>query len=295
MRCWRAKQTGRTGVRIFVPPAAVIGTDVFDEFIAQAGVSALALSDASDETIDEAFLRSPLPAALEQDLLAIVERTRGPLAVRSSSLLEDSYDQPFAGIYGHVYAPERRSRRADAARRVGGGGEARLRLDVLEERQGVRCQHAPPARRGEDGGRGPGDRRAAAWALLLPFVRGRRVLAKLLPGPWLEGRGKVSPPWRWGSAGPLSGRESGALLARFAAQRPQFASMEGVLDSAQREFYALDLEHASTLREPGHADALVALSLETAERDGTLHQVGSVYSAATTRCTTGCRGRGFAS
>jgi hypothetical protein len=79
------EQTGEDGVRIFVPPAAVIGTDVFDEFIAQAELSALALSDASDETIDEAFLRSPLPAALEQDLLAIVERTRGPLAVRSSS------------------------------------------------------------------------------------------------------------------------------------------------------------------------------------------------------------------
>jgi len=93
----------------------------------------------------------------------------------------------------------------------------------------------------------------------------------------------------------VEGGEKRWLLARFAAQRPAIRLNRRVLDSAQREFYALDLEHASTLREPGHADALVALSLETAERDGTFTKLAPYTRRTTTRCTTGCRGRGFAS
>jgi CheY-like chemotaxis protein len=86
-------------VRVFVPPAAVVGADVFDEFLQSNDLWGLALSDATDATIEDAFLRATLPGWVEPDLRALVERTRAPLAVRSSSLLEDSYDQPFAGIY----------------------------------------------------------------------------------------------------------------------------------------------------------------------------------------------------
>ena len=77
-------------VRVFVPPAGVIGAGVFDEFHESNDLSGLALSDATDAAIEEAFLSATLPAWVEQDLRAIVERTHVPLAVRSSSLLEDS-------------------------------------------------------------------------------------------------------------------------------------------------------------------------------------------------------------
>ncbi|HWN81162.1 MAG TPA: PEP/pyruvate-binding domain-containing protein, partial [Candidatus Udaeobacter sp.] len=88
-----------SGVRIHVPAAAVIGTQVFDDFMADHELAEIAASAASDEEITAAFQAKRFRPSVAANLRAFVERVRDPIAVRSSSLLEDSYDQPFAGIY----------------------------------------------------------------------------------------------------------------------------------------------------------------------------------------------------
>ncbi len=90
---------------ITVPRTVVISTDLFDEFMDQNDLFKIALSDSPDEVILDHFVRGRLPSRLHQDLYALVEVTRNPLAVRSSSKLEDSHYQPFAGIYSTYMLP----------------------------------------------------------------------------------------------------------------------------------------------------------------------------------------------
>lgn len=89
-----------------IPRTVVICTDIFDTFMETNDLYPLALSDASDEDILKYFLRSSLPADLVEDFIAFFDVIKGPLAVRSSSLLEDSHYQPFAGIYSTYMIPK---------------------------------------------------------------------------------------------------------------------------------------------------------------------------------------------
>lgn len=87
------------GVTISIPRTVVLCTDIFDEFMATNNLYGIGLSDAADEVILHHFLEGRLPDKLIEDLYALFDVIDRPLAVRSSSLLEDSHYQPFAGIY----------------------------------------------------------------------------------------------------------------------------------------------------------------------------------------------------
>ena len=93
------------GMTISIPRTVVLCTDVFDEFMSTNGLYPMALSQASDSDILSAFLAAKLPERLNEDLLALFDVVDRPLAVRSSSLLEDSHYQPFAGIYATYMVP----------------------------------------------------------------------------------------------------------------------------------------------------------------------------------------------
>lgn len=86
-------------VHITIPRTVVITTELFDEFMETNQLYQIALSDASDEEILQAFVKAALPLRLKYDLAAFLHIISRPLAVRSSSVLEDSHYQPFAGIY----------------------------------------------------------------------------------------------------------------------------------------------------------------------------------------------------
>ena len=88
-----------------IPKTVVICTDIFDEFMETNELLPVALSDADDETILKYFLRASLPASLIDDLMAFFDVVKSPIAVRSSSLLEDSHYQPFAGVYSTYMIP----------------------------------------------------------------------------------------------------------------------------------------------------------------------------------------------
>ena len=93
------------GVRVAVPKTVVLSTDVFDEFMEENVLYSIALSDIPNEEILEHFLKAKLPEHLDNDFLALFDVIKGPIAIRSSSLLEDSHYQPFAGIYSTYMIP----------------------------------------------------------------------------------------------------------------------------------------------------------------------------------------------
>ena len=94
------------GISITIPRTVVLCTDIFDEFMESNKLYPIALSDAPDDEILSHFLRGKLPRRIKDDLLALFEVVDTPIAVRSSSLLEDSHYQPFAGIYSTYMVPK---------------------------------------------------------------------------------------------------------------------------------------------------------------------------------------------
>ena len=92
-------------VRITVPRTLVITTDFFDRFIIENGLQYVINSDVSDEEVLSEFVASALPSELTEALRSFVHNVRRPIAVRSSSKLEDSYYQPFAGVYSTYMIP----------------------------------------------------------------------------------------------------------------------------------------------------------------------------------------------
>jgi len=93
------------GVTISIPRTVVLCTDIFDEFMAANNLYPMALSNSSDDEILRRFLDARLPEYIREDLLALKEVVDRPLAIRSSSLLEDSHYQPFAGVYSTYMIP----------------------------------------------------------------------------------------------------------------------------------------------------------------------------------------------
>lgn len=93
------------GVTISIPRTVVLCTDIFDEFMSENNLYPIALSNAPDEEILRRFLDAHLPQDLAEDFLSLFEVVDRPLAIRSSSLLEDSHYQPFAGIYSTYMIP----------------------------------------------------------------------------------------------------------------------------------------------------------------------------------------------
>lgn len=93
------------GATVRIPKTVVLCTDIFDQFMEQNNLYPIALSNAPDELILSRFLEAQLPDSYIKDFLTFFDATNTPIAIRSSSLLEDSHYQPFAGIYSTYMIP----------------------------------------------------------------------------------------------------------------------------------------------------------------------------------------------
>ncbi|MFI5180368.1 MAG: PEP/pyruvate-binding domain-containing protein [Thermoanaerobaculia bacterium] len=268
-------------VRISVPPAAVLGTDVFDRFLEVNDLRDFAISADDDTAVLRRFLESPFPEEVNQDLGAFLQVCRWPLAVRSSSLLEDSQYQPFAGVYETIMLPNnspsqhgRLSQLQNAIRRVyastfSNRAKAYLRATpyrLEEEKMAVILQRLVGS---------------AHSGRFYPSIAGVARSHNFYPSP--PGRSED------GIAGVALGfGESvvdGDACVRFCPRFPQhivpFSSVKDIRQNSQREFYALRVAEPAgelPLRPPPEGTGLLRFGLETAEQDGTLDPVGSTYS-----------------
>jgi CheY-like chemotaxis protein len=265
------------GVRVSVPSCVVLGTDIFDDFLEKNGLKDFAI-DASDDTeIESRFLAVPFPEEAARDLAAFLEQADYPLAVRSSGLLEDSPNQPFAGVYQTYMLPnnnpdpEKRLVQLIAAVKLVYASTFRKQAKSFlqmtsyrleEEKMGVIIQRIVGAAH---------DRR------FYPDFSGVARSHNFYPTAPLEAEdGIVAAALGFGR----TVVEGGACL-RFCPRYPKhlvsFSSVDDVLGNSQREFYGLDLdmEPRQSIEE---GDELQRYGLSIAEQDGTLNYLGSTYS-----------------
>jgi CheY-like chemotaxis protein len=261
-------------VSLGVPPAFVVGTDVFDEFVERNQLRDFALNTADDEEIEQRFVQAELPEAITADLTALVGAVTYPLAVRSSSLLEDSQYQPFAGIYATYMVPN------DHARI-----DVRLRQLLTAIKRVYASTFSRAAKAYLTGG--PYRLEEEKMAVILQRLVGAAHGPRFYPdfaGVARSHNYYPLPPMRSedGIAAVALGFGetvvSGAPCFRFCPRYPrhivQFSSVADTLTNAQREFYALELGQDSSSR-----SLPVSLPLTAAEEDGTLARVGSTYSS----------------
>jgi len=262
---------------IGVPPCAVIGTDVFDAFMEENGLWSVALSDADDEAVSAAFLRARLPEAAFEDLRSYVDNVKTPLAVRSSSLLEDSQHQPFAGVYASHMLPNnhpddslRLKQLVHAIKLVYASTffrEARDYISVTpnrveEEKMAVILQQLVGRRHGDE---------------LYPSLAGVAQSHNFYPVHGINSEdGAASVVLGLGKT-VVDGERSLWFSPRHPRILPQFPGPDDYLRHAQRGFWALDLSQPEAYARPDGGASLVKLGLDRAEEDGSLAPVGSTY------------------
>ncbi len=264
---------------VALPKTIVVTTAEFDRFMENNQLREFAGGERSDDEISRRFLECRLSEETASDLRVIAERLPGPLAVRSSSLLEDSLHQPFAGIYSTLMIPN---------------NDASLDYRYKELCCAVKLVYASIFHRNAKSFLSSTGRRVEEekMAVIVQELVGKRRDGRFYPS--FSG---VAQSHNYYPIGPQRPEEGVALLAlglgrhiveggrvlRFSPRHPhaipQFGAPRSLLEATQREFLALDVEEGR--REPGaDLDSTVRRrDLRAAETDGALIPLASVYCA----------------
>jgi CheY-like chemotaxis protein len=266
------------GVKVSVPSAVVLATDCFDRFLQANELLAPALAGTfDDDELERRFLAAPLPGDVVQDLAAFLEGVRWPLAVRSSSLLEDSQYLPFTGVYetfmlpnNHPALAERLRQLCDAIRRVYAStftAQARAYLHATpfrleEEKMAVMVQRVVGAPHGQR---------------YYPDFSGVARSYNFYPAPPLTSEDGVASVALGLGRTVVEGGRFLSFCPRDAAHILHFSSVDDILRNSQRDFWALEMEHGDD-GDAGQAMRETSFGLDVAERDGTLLALGSTWS-----------------
>jgi CheY-like chemotaxis protein len=284
------------GVRIAVPPAVVLATDMFDQFLAENNLQDFALHCDDDEEIQERFLAADLPEALQADLRAFLEEVHYPLAVRSSSLLEDSQYQPFTGVYetfmlGNQAAEigPRLAQLSEAIKRVYAStfsqhAKAYVRATpyrLEEEKMAVILQQVVGMKHesaGQEGANNDGEKHDARF---YPDFSGVVRSHNFYPVPPMTFADGIAAVALGLGRTVVDGGKCLTFCPRYPRNLLQFSSVEDILANTQSEFCALELDGVDQSLNQGAAGHLreAHFGLNVAEADGTLDAVGSTYSA----------------
>ena len=267
------------GIRISVPPTLVLTTEIFDRFLSDNGLLDLALHGGDDAEITRRFLQASFPISLLDSLLAFLEAVRYPLAVRSSSLLEDSQYQPFSGVYETFMLANCHA-------------DIQLRLEQLLEAiklvyASTFSQHAKAYVRAT-----PYRLEEEKMAVVVQQVVGATHSDRFYPdfsgvvrsrnfypmGNITVGDGFAAVALGLGRA-VVSGGKSLSFSPRHPQHLVQFSSVEDVLANSQTDFWALVLRDSAEMSDPLNSLREVSFGLKAAESDGTLQMLASTYSA----------------
>jgi CheY-like chemotaxis protein len=267
------------GVSIVVPPTLVLATDAFDSFLAENNLHDFAIRCTDDTEIVQRFLGARLPARLIDTLLAFLAEVQYPLAVRSSSLLEDSQYQPFAGVYDTFMVA---NEHADIEIRLEQLTEAIQRVYASTFSQHAKAYvRATPYRLEEE-------KMAVVIQQVVGTTHGRRFYPdfsgvvrsrNFYPvHPVKVEDGFAAVALGLGRA-VVEGGKSLSFCPRYPKNLLQFSSVEDILANSQTEFWALELGSKSHHANPADDLREVLFGLDAAEQDGTLQMLGSTYSA----------------
>jgi CheY-like chemotaxis protein len=281
-------ETRWPGVTVTVPNTIVIATDVFDFFIEQNGLDSLISEGHSTEQVAAAFERARLPDYVIRDLEAVIAKLEGPLAVRSSSMLEDSKTQPFAGVYKtYMLAND--------------NPDPALRLEELK--RAIKFVYASVF-----------SHEARAYRKLNPLIIDEEKMAVLIQrvvgrsypgGRYYPAFAGVMQSYNYYPVPPLEAEDPIAHIAlglgktivegynalRFSPRHPmnlhQFSTVTDFLANSQKKFIALSKSSGGASLKFDEEPALVTAGVGEAEQDGSLALVGSSYSAENDRVSDG--------
>ncbi len=262
--------------RVEIPKTVVLCTDIFDEFMDMNNLYQIALSDASDEEILRHFLRAKLPDRLVEDFFAFFEVVKSPIAIRSSSLLEDSHYQPFAGIYSTYMIPnlddkyEMLRMLSDAIKGVYASVYYRDSKAYMQATSNVIDQEK--------------------MAVILQEVVGTRYGDHFYPN--ISGVARSLNYYPIGNEKAEEGTVSialglgkyivdGGLTLRFCPYHPhqvlQTSEMEIALRETQTQFYALDMKNVGANFSIDDGFNILKLHIKEAEAEGALNYIASTY------------------
>ncbi|WP_299229129.1 PEP/pyruvate-binding domain-containing protein [uncultured Bacteroides sp.] len=261
---------------VAIPKTVVLCTDIFDEFMDSNRLYQLALSDADDETILRAFLRAKLPDRLVEDFFAFFDVVKSPLAIRSSSLLEDSHYQPFAGIYSTYMIPymedkyEMLRMLSDAIKGVYASVFYKDSKAYMQATSNLIDQEKMAVILQEVVGTQYGDR-------YYPAISGVARSINYYPiNDELAEEGTVSLALGLGKY-----IVDGGLTLRVCPYHPdkvlQTSEMDIALRETQTRFYALDLKNTGHNFSLDDGFNLLKLHVKDAEADGSLNYIASTY------------------
>lgn len=265
------------GVSIELPQSAVIATSHFDDFMERNDLKTPAMCGMPDERIAHLFQRAELPPPLVSDLGTIAAQVKSPMAVRSSSMLEDDLAHPFAGVYSTVMIPNNQT---DLAGRL-------KRLSEAIKLVYASTFFAPSRRYLKSIGRDLGDEK---MAILLQEVVGRRRDSRFYPH--ISAVARSHNHYTFGHAAREDGVVELALglgktivdgdggwsyCPAYPRSPAPFKGVGDMMKQTQKSFWAIDMNPTtrySVSREDTH---LVSCTLTQAEYDGTLEGVASTY------------------
>jgi hypothetical protein len=264
-------------VLITVPKTVVLSTDVFDEFMETNDLYRIGISDRSDKEILESFVAAGLPGWLHQDLYSVISVTEAPLAVRSSSKLEDSHYQPFAGIYSTYMIPVNKKDPATTMELLTSAiksvyasvyfKESKAYIEATsnvidEEKMGIVLQEVCGTRYGD---------------CYYPTISGvaRSInFYPIAPEKSRDGIAKVA----YGLGKYIM---DGGLGLRFSPAYPkkilQLSSSKMILRDTQKEYYALNLKESSYRVSTDDSVNLIRHKIDDAKADPAFRHVASVY------------------
>lgn len=262
--------------QVVIPKTVVLCTDIFDEFMDSNNLYQLALSDASDDEILRHFLRAKLPDRLVEDFFAFFDVVKSPIAIRSSSLLEDSHYQPFAGIYSTYMIPylsdkyEMLRMLSDAIKGVYASVYYKDSKAYMQATSNVIDQEKMAVILQEVVGTQYGDH-------YYPSISGVARSVNYYPiNDEQAEEGTVSLALGLGKY-----IVDGGLTLRVCPYHPdkvlQTSEMEMALRETQTRFYALDLKNMGQNFSLDDGFNLLKLPVKEAEADGSLNYIASTY------------------
>ncbi|MFA4874667.1 MAG: DUF5752 family protein, partial [bacterium] len=266
------------GHKVQVPQTAVIGTDVFDAFLERNRLHRIAIEGTDDDAIARAFLAGELDQKIMADLSAFLKSTDKPLAVRSSSLSEDSLSQPFAGIYTTYFIPnnhpefeERLHQFASAIKLVFAStflSDAKAYMEangvsIETEKMAVVVQQI--VGKGHDG-------------YYYPDVAGVAQSFNFFPVGYLKPEDGIAELVMGLGTMAVRGERALRFCPRYPAILPQFGRPRDIAARSQRNFHALNLAQSSPSLLTDENVTLATLDISAAEGHGVLSQLGGVYS-----------------
>jgi len=265
-------------VRITVPHSAAVGTAVFEAFLDKNNLKGLVTDDLDDQQIAQAFLEAKLPSDIHDDLRAFLKLIRYPLAVRSSSLLEDAHDHPFAGVYATYMIPNnhadlniRLEQLCAAIKLVYASTFMTMAKRYLE----ATGRHAEEEEMGvilqELVGSAHGDR-------FYPTFSGVARSYNFYPTARMTPEDGVACVALGLGKTVVDGGQSLTFSPAHPNVLPQFPTTKDLLANSQRDFYALDISQPDVHPTVDTDANLVKCGLDVAEGDGMLAPIGSVYS-----------------